>query len=330
MKKVSVIIPTYNRGKFLRSAVKSIINQNYPDIEIIIVDDGSTDDTERIVKELIDKYPFIMYTNNLRTKGPSGARNTGIMKASGAYLAFLDSDDIWSEEHLQNGVKLLEKNADIDVLFGNYAVVDYYTNELLYNFFDQKRILPSLQSFQIAPGVKILKDNMLRALLQENFFSLGTSIIKKTSVSEHAILLNESLLYAEDRDFAVQLYKKANASFAFREMPTYIAYRHNSNLTTESDIVKQQQHIENIIFLYKTYLCEYKLSDSERKIATTRISRQLLTLSYIYRKNERFRLAFIKIVESVKYALSFRQLIELCKIVIEQLRSTLPSQLSKD
>ena len=80
-RKVSVIIPTYNRAKFITNAVKSIQNQNYENIEIIIVDDGSNDNTQAVVNSLKKEIPDIFYCHNERSKGPSGARNTGILKA---------------------------------------------------------------------------------------------------------------------------------------------------------------------------------------------------------------------------------------------------------
>lgn len=324
MKKVSVIIPTYNRGEFLQRAVESIVRQNYSNIEIIIVDDGSTDNTEAIVENLINMYPFIMYCRNTRTKGPSGARNTGIMKASGDYLAFLDSDDVWLEGHLIDGLRILENKSDIDVSFGNYKAVDHYTGKPLYNFFDQKKILHSLQSTQIASGTRLLNDNLFEALIKEGFFHLGTSIIRKSLLNE--ILLNESLTYAEDRDFAIRLYKKANASFAYQEKPVYIAYKHDSNLTNLSgniigEINRAQKAIEDRIYLLKEYLMNYQLSSSEKRTLVKLISESLLNLAYLYRKKKDYLHALASIVQSTRFKFSLRQLTELVKVLMEQIIS---------
>ena len=93
-KKVSVIMPTYNRENFISNAIKSIIKQKYNNIEIIIVDDGSNDNSQTVVNRLKEQYSNILYYHNERAKGPSGARNTGIIKSCGDYLSFLDSDDV--------------------------------------------------------------------------------------------------------------------------------------------------------------------------------------------------------------------------------------------
>ena len=101
MKKVSVIIPAYNYGRYLGDCIESVLNQTYKDIEIIVVDDESTDDT----KEVASKYPvkYIWQMN----KGLSGARNTGIKEATGEYIMCLDSDDKLVPAAIEEHVKLM-------------------------------------------------------------------------------------------------------------------------------------------------------------------------------------------------------------------------------
>ena len=100
MPRVSVIIPTYNRRDFVREAIASVCAQTYRDFELIIVDDGSTDGTVRIVEEFrqerTDSIQYIFQTN----QGVSAARNHGVVRSSGELLTFLDSDDVWQPEKL--------------------------------------------------------------------------------------------------------------------------------------------------------------------------------------------------------------------------------------
>jgi len=112
---VSVIIPAYNCEKYLSEAVDSVLAQTYKEMEIIIVDDGSTDGTEAIAKsfELKIKYIVISHT------GPGAARNAGVLASSGEFLAFLDADDVWTKEKLSLQVELLKSHPDIDMVFGN-------------------------------------------------------------------------------------------------------------------------------------------------------------------------------------------------------------------
>jgi len=106
---ISVIIPTYNRRNTLSRAVESVLNQIYKPIEIIVVDDGSTDGTKEMFSEM---YPLVRYIYQANS-GVSSARNTGIKSASGDWIALLDSDDEWLPDKLDRQVKLLQDNAEI-------------------------------------------------------------------------------------------------------------------------------------------------------------------------------------------------------------------------
>lgn len=96
---LSIIIPTYNRAYIIRRAIQSVLNQTYQDFEIFIVDDGSKDNTHKIVESIRDER--IRYIRHEINKGQAAARNTGIMAAKGKYIAFLDSDDEWLPEKLE-------------------------------------------------------------------------------------------------------------------------------------------------------------------------------------------------------------------------------------
>ena len=109
---VSVIIPTYNRSQFLAEAITSVLDQSYKNLELIVVDDGSTDQTSQIVQEFKDKRIRYFYQEN---KGVSAARNLGFKQARGELIAFLDSDDLWLKHKLEKQVHFL--------LEGNFWVV---------------------------------------------------------------------------------------------------------------------------------------------------------------------------------------------------------------
>lgn len=100
---VSVIIPTYNRANVLARALKSVLRQTYDNLEIIVVDDGSTDETEQLILKKFPQINFIKTEN----KGVSAARNLGVEKSSGEYIAFLDSDDEWMPEKIQKQIEML-------------------------------------------------------------------------------------------------------------------------------------------------------------------------------------------------------------------------------
>ena len=104
----SVVIPTYNRAKYLPKAVDSILNQRFTDFEVIVVDDGSEDNTSQLMKEFSSKDERLIYIHQVN-KGRSTARNVGIEKAKGEYICFLDSDDYWKPEHLESYHQAISK-----------------------------------------------------------------------------------------------------------------------------------------------------------------------------------------------------------------------------
>jgi len=107
--RISVIIPTYNRGKVLERAIKSVLAQTYTNFELIVVDDGSTDNTSRILSKFAEK---IRYFSKLHG-GVSSARNFGLEKSEGTWVAFLDSDDYWLPEKLERQMQYLQENPEI-------------------------------------------------------------------------------------------------------------------------------------------------------------------------------------------------------------------------
>jgi glycosyltransferase involved in cell wall biosynthesis len=113
--KISVIIPTYNRASLVSQAIDSVLDQTYQDLEIIIVDDGSTDNTRELLKPYKNKIRYIYQEN----RGGAAARNTGIKNAKGKYIAFLDSDDLWFPDKLEKQVRILDKNDEIGLVYSN-------------------------------------------------------------------------------------------------------------------------------------------------------------------------------------------------------------------
>jgi len=112
MPKVSIIIPTYNRLPFLKKAIDSVLQQTVSDVEIIVVDDGSTDGTT----QYIIQYPFIHYIYQ-ENQGVSVARNRGLERAGGEYICFLDSDDTWKKTKLEKQLQAFENNPDLKACY---------------------------------------------------------------------------------------------------------------------------------------------------------------------------------------------------------------------
>ena len=112
--KVSVIIPTHNHAHFLPKCLESVKTQTYSDYEIIVINNGSTDNTEEVIKRF--GWNNLRYHYQQDTGSVASPRNTGIRLARGKYVAFLDSDDLWYPEKLRKTMRILEESPDIDIL----------------------------------------------------------------------------------------------------------------------------------------------------------------------------------------------------------------------
>ncbi len=113
MIETSVIIPTFNRLLFLKEAIDSVLSQTYQDFELILIDDGSTDGTKEFATGLSNHLRYIYQENS----GPSAARNHGIRESQGAYITFLDSDDLWLENKLQVEIAFMKANPDTMICY---------------------------------------------------------------------------------------------------------------------------------------------------------------------------------------------------------------------
>jgi glycosyltransferase involved in cell wall biosynthesis len=133
---VSVVIPTFNRAISIRQTIISVMNQTHKNIEIIVVDDASTDETIKIVEEMIESssMPIQLIKNDIN-QGGAVTRNSGAKLARGKYLAFLDSDDIFKESHLQTVINLFRREKNTKGIFGNF-VIDNGRNKVKSNLGD--------------------------------------------------------------------------------------------------------------------------------------------------------------------------------------------------
>jgi len=126
MSRVSVIIPAYNREKFIERSIESVLSQTYQDFEIIVVDDGSTDNTKKVLERYDGKIKYFYQENG----GSSAARNRGIQESTGEYIAFLDSDDIWMPDKLAIQVEILDKNTNIGIVHSKMMMFNEKGDEI--------------------------------------------------------------------------------------------------------------------------------------------------------------------------------------------------------
>ena len=117
---VSVIIPCYNNASLVTASVNSVLQQDYPNIEVIVVDDGSTDNSVEVLEQFGNRINLLQQVN----QGPAAARNTGLQAAKGRYIAFNDSDDFWLPGKLSAQISFLEQHPEFGLCFSRWAVWD--------------------------------------------------------------------------------------------------------------------------------------------------------------------------------------------------------------
>jgi glycosyltransferase involved in cell wall biosynthesis len=209
--KVSVIIPTYNRGELLIKAIGSVLDQTYKDFEIIVVDDGSIDDTKmRLAPSISTKHVQYYSQSN---GGPSKARNLGIEKAKGEYIAFLDSDDLWLPQKLEAQLEYINKRPFIKAVHSNLAIIK-----------DGKFDGSDFKSKGLLKNGWLFEDY----LLLKGWILLSTLLIHRT-VIEKVGVFNESLRTAEDTNFILRIAK----DYEFGYVDNVLVHRqvHESNLS---------------------------------------------------------------------------------------------------
>ncbi len=190
---VSVIIPTYNNAQYVLSSIDSLLKQNYPNIEIIVVDDGSTDNTQDILFNFDERVKYI-YQQNL---GPAAARNKGILFAKGKYIAFNDADDLWAENRMFTQVAFMEKQPTYLACCG----VDVWVKE---NF-----TLNDSPSIATTPPVTLIESSTgwqyLTLLKRIPYHIINLMLTKELAES---ISFDESLKCGEDYDYWIQISQK--------------------------------------------------------------------------------------------------------------------------
>lgn len=198
MPKVSVILPTYNRAKILTKAMESVLAQTYEDLELLVVDDGSTDNTEETVHELQDSRIRYLYTK--LNRGAASARNYGITHASpdAEYIAFEDSDDFWHKDKLEKQMKELAAHPEAGFCY----------HKICYDMGNgYQAILPDER---MPLGKK--RGEIYAQLLYDNLVDCPSMLIRR-DVLEKAGYFDEILKALEDYDLALRLARLAPAAF---------------------------------------------------------------------------------------------------------------------
>ena len=194
---VSVVIPTYNRAEKVKNAINSVLAQSFSDLEIIVVDDGSSDGTgEMLHHEFRDRIRYYFHSNS----GASMTRNTGIVAARGQWIAFLDSDDVWEKDKLEWQFKALNQ-------FGSECG-GCYTDVRFVNHSESRTMLQLTDEGNHHEGVIGANKNTLKALVRPGGAGMVvclSSFVARADLVKATGGFNQTLLFSEDSEFLFRL-----------------------------------------------------------------------------------------------------------------------------
>ncbi len=139
MSKISIIMPVYNGEKFLREALNSVLEQTYTDWELLIINDNSNDSSDEIINKFMDQCDKIIYIKNVDNLGVATSRNIGIDKATGEFVAFIDCDDIWYVNKLEQQIEFVNMTY-CDMTCTSYDLIDEKSNQIKQFLIDEKKI----------------------------------------------------------------------------------------------------------------------------------------------------------------------------------------------
>lgn len=236
LKKISVIVPIYNKESRLDICIESLLQQTYNNLEIILINDGSIDRSSEIINFYYQKHPNIIRVINQENQGVASARNKGLIEATGDYIMFLDADDYLHtcsiEKVLQDAE---ESNADITRFKAIYKYSD--GTEIIEKDDFPHMLLINKKDFKIYIYEKMIMGMKMNAIWK--------TLYKKSVIN--GILFREDMITAEDLVFNIDVFSKAN-SFMYLPYPYYYYYQSNEGLTGRG------------ITVFRKYRCNFKVS----------------------------------------------------------------------
>lgn len=229
MKKVSIVLPTYNRGEMLKKAIESCLNQTYKNLELIIVNDGSNDETENIVMDFQNKDSRIKYIST-KNRGLPAALNTGFRNSVGEYLTWTSDDNIYYPNAIERMVEVLQKQNSPTLV---YAEMDFYIE-------DKNELKHYNKGVTFRPYLEC---------------TIGACFLYSREIYEKIGDYSEDLRFVEDYDYWIRIYEKFNILFL-----NEILYRYN--LHSETLTIQKKAEVKLALEkLRKKHNCYYKVAN---------------------------------------------------------------------
>ena len=229
---ISVVIPTFNCAPFIASAIESVLRQTVKVGEIVVVDDGSTDETKEILTQFADSIRYVYQTNT----GLSTARNRGIEEARGEVIALLDADDIWREDKIELQASLLARHPDIEVVFSDYQ--NFRGAAYHRPYFEGIELLSQLRVENLdGDNLRVADNDFFRKILRHHIILPSTFMARKACF-ERVGNFDPSLRIVQDTHLWLRMAKQCK--FAFINAPLVDRrLRDGSLITDESNFIDE-------------------------------------------------------------------------------------------
>ncbi len=278
MPNVDVIIPTHN-CIFIAEAIESVIHQTHQNINIIIIDDGSNNDTRDTVQRYRNLYPGKIIYYYQHHQGPAAARNTGFKKSSNEYIAFLDADDIWLPEKIEKQLLKFKNDLNIGFVYCDNYFIDKSGNIIK----DYVR------------KVKLVEGDILLDFFMD-FFLITSGIMLKRSCLERTGMFDENLEVGEDFDFFLRLAQNYKAGVVKEKLFKRRVWKES---LSKQDYEKNQKI--DISTLKKFYTDNHDFYSKYKKIIKKRLSEMYFKFGYAYLENCRNLKAIKQFLNSSLY-----------------------------
>ncbi|MCC7009108.1 MAG: glycosyltransferase family 2 protein [Acidobacteria bacterium] len=277
---VSILLPTYNRASFLPAAFEAIRAQTHPHWELVIVDDGSTDETGRVVTELTATMPAPVRYARQENAGPYAARNAALAMAAHPYVAFYDSDDLWLPQHLTDCVQALDANPDVDWVYAACRIVHYGTGALMsrdtFRIGDQPRPFLSLRHDRRGPLRVIDDERVVACAIRSGLYcGLQNSVLRRRVFDDgpfQAAYRNE----AEDQLFAIRALKRGHrlGYLDAVHVQYHVHEANSSGSATGQSAARKLAVYEPVVRGFQDLVQEFDWTPSERRELAQRLARE--------------------------------------------------------
>lgn len=235
---VSVIMPCFNHGRFIEDSMNSILQQTHANLELIVADDCSSDDSWEVAQSIAAKDDRVIVLKHPANQGASRSRNSAIGRAKGQFIGFCDADDVWESGKLEFQLSQLTQHPDRDVAYCDSTIID-------------EQGAPTGERFsQLYPPPPVESGDLFAELLLRNFINMQSVLVRRQCI-ERVGLFDEGVKWVEDWWYWIQMAREHRFIYSTRPLARYRVHRNSTNK------VRARGYCVNRFKVYRKILNQY-------------------------------------------------------------------------